>query len=160
MKKIFQLTVAVLAGCALAGCSHDETTETTGPVITLHEPEENQPFTAGNAHGVHLEFDLADESGLNQYKIDIHYGEGHTHSQALQAQPQAARADWSYQKTYEDAKGLKNHHVHVHSDSIPENASLGAYHLGIWATDIHGNESVVYRTFTVVDYPVEDDDED
>ncbi|MDR0582161.1 MAG: DUF4625 domain-containing protein [Prevotellaceae bacterium] len=159
MKKIFLLAIILLMGLAFSNCKHDET---DGPVITLEEPEEGQPFTAGSKHGVHMEFDLEDESGLNQYKIDIHYGGDHTHSLSLQAQPlsELSRAQWSYQKTYDDAKGLKNHHVHVHSDSIPENATLGEYHLGIAATDVHGNETTVYQKFEIVDYEVEDEDED
>ena len=157
MKKIFLLAIILLVGLAFSNCKHDET---NGPVITLEEPEEGQPFTAGSKHGVHMEFDLEDESGLNQYKIDIHYGGGHTHSQSLQTQslPEQSRADWSFQKTYDDAKGLIKHQVHVHSDSIHLNATLGEYHLGIAATDVHGNETTVYRTFNIVDYEVEDDD--
>ncbi|MDR3350049.1 MAG: DUF4625 domain-containing protein [Prevotellaceae bacterium] len=155
MKKIFTFILIAMMGLAFSNCNHDET---NGPEIILEEPEEGQPFTAGSAHGVHMEFDLKDESGLNQYKIDIHYGGGHVHSQALKTQSAAAAVDWSYQKTYDDAKGLKNHHVHVHSDSIPENATLGEYHLGISATDVHGNETTRYRTFTIVDYEVADED--
>ncbi|MDR0694229.1 MAG: DUF4625 domain-containing protein [Prevotellaceae bacterium] len=157
MKKIFPLAILLLMGLAFSHCKHDET---DAPVITLEEPEEGQPFTAGSEHGVHMEFDLEDASGLNWYKIDIHYGGGHSHSLSLQAQPLSEPVQWSYQKTYDDAKGLKNHHVHVHSEAIPANAVLGEYHLGISATDVHGNEATVYRTFEIVDYPVEDDDED
>ncbi|MDR2802130.1 MAG: DUF4625 domain-containing protein, partial [Prevotellaceae bacterium] len=87
MKKFFQLAAILLVGLAFSNCNNDENIETNGPEIILEEPEEEQPFTAGSAHGVHMEFDLADESGLNQYKIDIHYGGGHTHSLSLQAQP-------------------------------------------------------------------------
>ncbi|MDR0414610.1 MAG: DUF4625 domain-containing protein, partial [Prevotellaceae bacterium] len=119
---------ALLAGIAFLGAAcgdADEEKDVTGPQIDLKDPEEGEEFAAGNRHGVHIEFDLADLSGLNAYKVDIHSGAGHSHSKMLKA------VDWSYQKVYDDAKGLKNHHVHVHSDSIPADATLGEYHLGI-----------------------------
>jgi hypothetical protein len=156
MKKIVYFAILALIGLFAITCNKKDT---TGPEIILHEPEPGQPFTAGDAHGVHIEFDLADESGLNQYKIDIHFGGGHTHSSPASARLLDESVEWSYQKTYDDAKNLKNHHVHVHSDSIPANASLGEYHLGILATDLEGNETTVYGTFEIVDYPVEDDED-
>lgn len=139
----------LLAGMAFvaAACSNDDK-DTTGPVITLEEPVDGDTVAAGSKHGVHIEFDLADESGLNTFKIDIHSGAGHSHESQAKA---AETSDWSFLKTYDEAKGLKNHHVHVHSDSIWANATLGDYHFGISATDVHGNESTVWRTIKVVD---------
>jgi hypothetical protein len=127
--------------------------DTTGPEITLTEPEEGEEYAAGSAGGVHIEFDLADVSGLNEYKVDIHSGEGHSHSSLIKA------ASWNYQKAYEDAKGLKNHHAHDNSDTIPADATLGKYHLVFSATDVHGNESVAYRTFKIVAHTEDDHDD-
>jgi hypothetical protein len=141
--------------CATA-CSNDDNKDATGPVITISEPATGDTAHAGEAHGLHMEFDLTDESGLNTYKIDIHSGAGHSHESRLL---KAAATDWSFQKVYEDAKDLKNHHAHIHSDSIPADATLGEYHLGISATDIHGNETSVYVTFQLAE-PDEDDDHD
>jgi hypothetical protein len=136
----------LLAGMAFGAvaCSNDDK-DTTGPVITLAEPEDGETFTAGSKSGVHIEFDLADESGLNTFKVDIHSGEGHSH----ESQAKAAASDWSFQKTYDEAKGLKSHKVHVHSDSIWANATIGDYHFGVSATDVHGNESAIWRTIKV-----------
>jgi hypothetical protein len=151
---------ALLAGLAFfaAACGDkDEEKDVKGPEITLAEPEIDEEFAAGSKSGVHMKFDLADPSGLNWVKIDIHSnsGEGHSHSSLLKA----ATTDWSYQETYDGAKGLKNHHAHIHSDSIPADATLGEYHLGISATDVHGNETTVYRTFVIVDH-LDDDHDD
>ncbi|MDR0546773.1 MAG: DUF4625 domain-containing protein [Dysgonamonadaceae bacterium] len=136
-------------------CDSDNEKDTSGPTITLIEPEKGEEYKAGDADGVHIEFDLADESGIEQYKIDIHDGSGHSHSSTLKAD--AATIAWSYQKVYDDAKGLKNHHVHIHSEAIPEAAKLGDYHLMIYATDVLGNESFVYTTIKIVDHEVEHD---
>ncbi|MDR3365830.1 MAG: DUF4625 domain-containing protein [Prevotellaceae bacterium] len=146
----------LLAGLLFITAACDkEDKDTAGPTITLKEPVEGDTAHAGEAHGLHIELDLADESGLNTYKIDIHYGEGHSHESLLKA----AANNWSYQKTYDNAKGLKNYHVHVHSDSIPANATLGEYHFGISATDVHGNETSVYRTFHLVEHDEDDHDD-
>jgi hypothetical protein len=153
-KAIFYAVIA-LVGLFLIACSKDAAKDTTGPVITLTEPEAGEAFTAGDPDGVHLEFDLEDESGINQYKIDIHYGGGHSHN----IKPTAAGVSWSYQKVYDDRKGQLNAHIHIHSEAIPADAQLGDYHLGISATDIHGNESHVYATFTLVDTPTDHDED-
>jgi hypothetical protein len=159
MKTIYYTMMIVCAGFALAACS-EETKDVTGPSIQLEEPTEDQPFTADGTHEVHIEFDLADESGINEYTIEIHYADG-GHSHAPQ-QAAAAAADereaWSYKRVYADKSGQKNAHVHVHSDVIPANARLGDYHLGVIATDVAGNESQVYCTIELVDYLVEDND--
>ncbi|MDR0565560.1 MAG: DUF4625 domain-containing protein [Prevotellaceae bacterium] len=150
-----------LAGWALfaTACSNDDK-DTTGPVITVDEPVNGDTAHAGEAHGLHIEFDLKDESELNTYKIDIHSGAGHSHSTSLL---KAVANDWSYQKMVKMdtvEQGLKNHRVHVHSDSIPANATLGEYHLGILATDVHGNESSQYITFYLAEPDDDHDDHD
>jgi hypothetical protein len=161
MRKIMYYAFMAMLSFTVAACK-DETKDTKGPDVTIGEPEKGEEFTVGTASGIHIEFDLADESGIGQYKIDIHDAIGHTHD-AISAVRTAAGAGvaWEYLKVYDDAAGLKNHHVHVHSDSIPADALLGNYHLAVRATDIHGNETYVATTFVLVDHEVEHDhDED
>ncbi|MDR3235190.1 MAG: DUF4625 domain-containing protein [Prevotellaceae bacterium] len=157
MKRIMYYASVALLSFTVAACSEEEAKDTSGPVVTLGEPEKGEEFTAGSAGGVHMEFDLADESGIGQYSIDIHSAaDGHSHSSVVHTSANTGVA-WGYQKVYDDATGLKNHHVHVHSDSIPANALLGDYHLAVRATDIHGNETYVATTFVLVDHEVDDD---
>jgi hypothetical protein len=153
-KSNFYLILLAVISLLAVSCGKDSEKDTSGPVITLIEPEEGEEYKVGDEDGVHLEFDVADESGLGQYKIDIHDGSGHTHAST---KADDAPVAWSYQKIYDDAKGLKNHHVHIHSEAIPQNAKLGAYHLMIYATDALGNESFVYTTINLVDHDVEHD---
>lgn len=155
--KTFCFYAALLpAGWALfaTACSNDDK-DAKGPVITVYEPANGDTAHAGEEHGLHMEFDLADESGLNTYKIDIHNGAHGSHGSRL---IKATSKDWSYDTVYY-AKNLKNKSVHVHSDSIPADATLGEYHLGIFATDVHGNESSVYITFYLA-APDDDDEHD
>ncbi|MDR3189200.1 MAG: DUF4625 domain-containing protein [Prevotellaceae bacterium] len=156
--KTFCYSAALLSAGLLffvTACNENEK-DVTKPVITVEEPAEGDTVHAGEAHGLHMEFDLEDESGLNEYKVDVHYGGDHSHSSYVKT----TGTGWSFQKTYGDAKGLRNHHAHHHSDSIPADAALGEYHLGILATDVHGNEASVYRTFTLVAPDNHDHDHD
>jgi len=163
MRKIMYYASMALLSFTVAACSSsdDETKDTTGPVITLGEPEEGEEFTAGSASGVHMEFDLADESGIGQYRIDIHDAAGHVHAESSAVRlAEGAGVSWAYDITYDDAKGLKNHHVHVHSEAIPTDAKLGDYHLAFWASDIYGNEALAAVTFALVDHEVEHEHDD
>ncbi|MDR2814724.1 MAG: DUF4625 domain-containing protein [Prevotellaceae bacterium] len=154
-KAFFYSAALLLGGLAFFATACDDE-DATGPVITVEEPLNGDSVQAGEEHGLHMEFDLEDESGLNTYKIDIHSGAGHSHPSPLKVES----TGWSFQKVYEDAKNLKNHHVHIHSDSVPADAR-GDYHLGISATDVHGNESSVYITFVVAEHVYgEHEDED
>ena len=44
-----------------SSCDNDDSSDTTKPLIELHEPEEGQALEIGNEHGVHFEMDLSDE---------------------------------------------------------------------------------------------------
>lgn len=55
-----------------SSCDNDDSSDTTKPLIELHEPEEGQALEIGNEHGVHFEMDLSDDVMLKSYKIEIH----------------------------------------------------------------------------------------
>ena len=146
MKTKFFLYVAIFA-LAAAACSDDK--DTTGPEITLLQPANEDAFARGDE--ISIEFDLADPSGINEYKIDIHYaGEGHehAHSQALGVTPThedggEEEEPWKFQETYTDQKGKTFAHVEL-TVPVPDNIHGGEYHLGILATDAESNESEAY----------------
>ncbi|MDR0692769.1 MAG: DUF4625 domain-containing protein [Prevotellaceae bacterium] len=145
--KIF-LYVAIFA-LAAAACNDDK--DTTGPKITLLQPENEAAFARGGE--LLIEFRLDDPSGINAYKIDIHYaGEGHehAHSQALSITPahedgeeEEHEEPWEFLEAYTDQKGKTSAHVEK-TLTIPDDIHGGEYHLGILATDTEGNESQVY----------------
>ena len=55
-----------------SSCDNDDSSDTTKPLIELHEPEEGQALEIGNEHRVHFEMDLSDDVMLKSYKIEIH----------------------------------------------------------------------------------------
>ena len=65
-----------------SSCDNDDSSDTTKPLIELHEPEEGQALEIGNEHGVHFEMDLSDDVMLKSYKIEIHSNFDH-HSHGI-----------------------------------------------------------------------------
>lgn len=151
IKKKLLAALIMLSFVAFSACSDDkDPSDTTGPTITLESPNKGDTFHRGK--DIHIEFDLEDEDGINNYKVDIHWGEGHDHrSSAMNRTSASQDVAWSYQKVYDDKKGQKNAHVHIHTNEIPDNAKLGEYHFGILATDISGNESRKYISIQIVE---------
>jgi hypothetical protein len=142
MKTTSFLNAAIFAVVLSAACSSDD--DTTGPEIKLLQPVNEAAFMRGDR--VTIEFDLADPSGINAYKIDIHYAAGdhaHTHALRAAAAEEDSEEPWSYQASYDDRKGQPSAHVTL-TAVVPNNAQEGEYHLGILATDVLGNESQVY----------------
>jgi hypothetical protein len=145
MKTTHFFYVAIFA-LTLAACSDEK--DTVGPEITLVQPENEASFTRGEI--IFAKFDLADPSGINVYKIDIHYaGDGHTHDAHSNALSVTATSEeeeeheWSVQEIYYDQKGKTSAHVELELP-IPNDIHGGEYHFGILATDAEGNESKVY----------------
>jgi uncharacterized lipoprotein YbaY len=158
MNTKFFFYVAIFA-LTLAACSDEK--DTTGPEIKLIQPEApyGAELTFARGDSITIEFTLADPSGINVYKIDIHYaGDGHTHdahSHALSATATPEEEDeheepWSFQKDYDDQKGKTSAHVTL-TLPIPDDIHGGEYHLGILATDAEGNESKVYIDIDIVE---------
>jgi hypothetical protein len=147
MKTKFFLYTAIFA-LTVAACSDDK--DTTGPEITLVQPANEDAFTRGET--VTIEFTLTDPSGINSYKVDIHYGGGeHAHSHALSATltHEEEEEPWEYENIQDGQaydgykKGETSAHVTL-TPTVPPNAQEGEYHLGILATDMAGNESQKY----------------
>lgn len=151
IKKFLSATLVTLFIVGFTACSDDkDVSDTEGPKISLDEPSNGESFKRGK--DIHIEFDLEDESGINNYKVDVHWGEGHSHkSSTLEQGTTPQDIPWSYQKVYDDKKGQVKAHVHIHSEEIPENAKIGEYHFGILATDLIGNESRKYISIQIVE---------
>ena len=122
-----------------SSCDNDDSSDTTKPLIELHEPEEGQALEIGNEHGVHFEMDLSDDVMLKSYKIEIHSNfDHHSHGGNSRAAQKTA-------------------HIHHHDIVIPANATAGDYHLMVYCTDAAGNESYIARNIKLSN-EVEDED--
>lgn len=159
MKTKFYLPIICLLAMAsfvLTSCDKDEDSDTTKPLIQLHEPEEGQALQIGNVHGIHFDMDLTDDVMLKSYKIDIHSNfDNHPHSRSNDA-GNAETVVFTFNRSY-DVSGQKTAHVHHHDIVIPANATPGAYHLMVYCTDAAGNESYIARNI-VLSNDVEDED--
>ena len=69
--KIYFTTILVISVLAFFSCDKEDS-DTTKPMIDLHEPAEGQALLIGSEKGVHFEMDLSDDVMLKSYKIDIH----------------------------------------------------------------------------------------
>ena len=126
-----------------SSCDNDASSDTTKPLIELHEPEEGQALEIGNEHGVHFEMDLSDDVMLKSYKIEIHSNFDH-HSHGGNSRAVQETVDFSFNRSY-DVSGQKTAHIHHHDIVIPANATAGDYHLMVYCTDAAGNESYIAR---------------
>ena len=97
-----------------SSCDNDDSSDTTKPLIELHEPEEGQALEIGNEHGVHFEMDLSDDVMLQSYKIEIHSNfDHHSHGKSRAAATGEATVDFSFNRSY-DISGKKTAHIHHH----------------------------------------------
>ena len=70
--KLYLPIISLLAMSVFAFISCDDSdSDTTKPVIELHEPEEGQELKIGGENGVHFEMDLSDDVMLKSYIISI-----------------------------------------------------------------------------------------
>lgn len=149
---LFAASLAILTLLSYSCGDDKDTTDTTGPKITLKSPSNDDAFHIGDR--IDISFDMEDESGINNYKIDIHWGEDHEHKSASSGTRISELPEtkvWSYQKVFDDKKGQKNAEILISTDQIPDNTKGGHYHLGILATDLSGNETRKYIEITIED---------
>lgn len=152
-KKLFLAALFMATPLFFFSCSDDDDAkDTTGPTITLNKPTDDEAFHLGE--NIEIDFSLADESGINNYKVDIHWaGDGHVHTSSVTIKvDEAEGTEWAYQKVYEDKKGQKTAHLIITTDEIPTGTKGGHYHLGILATDLAGNETRKYIEIEIEDH--------
>lgn len=153
--KFYFPIICLLAMSSFVFISCDESdSDTTKPVIELHEPQEGQALEIGNDHGVHFDMDLSDDGMLKSYMIEIHSNfDHHPHGRSISAE---GTESFSFNRSY-DISGKKTAHIHHHDIVIPANATPGDYHLMVYCTDAAGNESYIARNI-VLSRDVEDED--
>ena len=82
--KLYLPIISLLAMFVFVFISCDDSdSDTTKPVIELHEPEEGQALKIGSEYGVHFEMDLSDDVMLKSYMIEIHSNfDHHSHGKS------------------------------------------------------------------------------
>lgn len=150
MKKSLYISLALIAFPLFTSCNDDDDKgkDTQGPKITLYTPADGQHMHKGDE--LIVKFQLADESGIQSYKLDIHSAAGHTHEHDDHVHTRAEELkNWSYQKVYTDMKGQKEADVQLDLGKVPTDIKGGDYHLGVLATDSFGNETQHFITIEV-----------
>ena len=108
--KLYLPIISLLAMSVFVFISCDDSdSDTTKPVIELHEPEEGQALKIGSEYGVHFEMDLSDDVMLKSYMIEIHSNfDHHSHGKSRGA---GQTTDFSSTKSY-DISGKKTAHIY------------------------------------------------
>jgi hypothetical protein len=147
MKKIKFIAVILAALAFTFQACTTEDPDTEPPVIEVQSPADHEHFHAGDV--ITFEATFTDNIALSQFKIDIHFGEGHDHKSANHDDDEI---EWHF----EYIGDLSGTSQQVSMDiPIPHNAKHGEYHFMVFCTDEAGNESLVN-----LEIEVEDDDHD
>src|SRR5690554_389103 len=176
MKKgyaLFLMSLVVLGGTLLTSCEKEEI-DNEKPVIRLIAPEEDEAIRPGS--DIHFDVEFSDNVALGSYKVNIHWGEGHTHSATLSTR--AEEEGEPFERTWlerefialgdEPIAGKRSVTVHHHHIVIPETITVngvekpikeGHYHFMVYCTDEAGQEAFVAREI-VISYDAEEHDHD
>ena len=101
--KNYFIAILAISAATFFSCDNNDS-DTTKPVIELHEPAEGQALLIGSEEGVHFEMDLSDDVMLKSYKIDIHNNFDH-HSHGRTRVERGGTA-FSFNRSY-DVSGQK-----------------------------------------------------
>lgn len=162
MKKrnVLFLTSLVILGSSLFVSCEKEEVDIEKPVIRLMAPEEEEAIRPGS--DLHFDVEFSDNVALGSYKINIHWGEGHTHSATLSTR--AEEDSEPFEKTWlesdfialgdEPIAGKRSASVHHHHIVIPETVNgkplkEGHYHFMVYCTDQSGLESFVAHEIVI-----------
>ena len=138
---LFFISVLVLTG--FVACSSDDNEGAKELTVTIESPKNDQEFEPGDTFT--LKATITAEAGIEEVKIDIHYGEGHTHTSSLSLRDTATEesSSWSFQEVITDAAGKKSYQL-TRTILVPEDAPHGHYHVGVLVTDKEKQELKKY----------------
>ncbi|PKP11005.1 MAG: hypothetical protein CVU09_04285 [Bacteroidetes bacterium HGW-Bacteroidetes-4] len=148
MKKQILLITAIVV--ALISCKKEDV-DNTAPEINLAQPVFDQTIAIGSA--IPFEATFTDDVALKAYKIDIHSAQEHVHTKYAKLNLNEGHP-WTYEKSWEFETGLTQSEVKHHLIAVPDSimgkegflepVMPGEYHMGIFCTDISGNENHVF----------------
>ena len=136
MKKIAQLSFAIISFLSIVSCSDDDSAvDTTKPTIEIVSPTNDQEIEPGTTFG--FKANLADNSGLASYKIEVHSADdGHHHK----GNNQTLGEKFAFEVTRQVPNEAKNFKAEEEIE-VPATATEGHYHVGITVLDTFGNQN-------------------
>lgn len=159
MKTRLRLFLPVfIAAVLFTSCSEDDDAviDTEAPEITINEPHDGDAIAPGSE--MHFEATFSDNVELRSYKIEIHSDfDEHTHAMYKSSHDVNP---WSYEETFIIPAGRTTYdsdrHIDIPLEFNEAPISEGRYHLGVYVTDVAGNEAQAFLEFEIGD----DHDED
>jgi hypothetical protein len=136
--KIYFLLVFFISATMLS-CSKDKA-DNEKPEIELISPKIGDEFHMGD--NIHFEANFSDNIELKEFKIDIHFDDGHDHKSMHEGD------EWDY--NYIGELSGKNRSIHLDID-IPDGIHHGDYHFLVFCTDTEGNEAMISVELTIED---------
>lgn len=143
----YQALLVLFAIILIFNACKDDDVDNTPPVISIIEPADDEHLSIGS--DIHFECDFSDDVELHSYKIEIHDNfDGHNHEKSVHMVKEE-EVPFSYSNSWTFDEGLENSLIHHHKIVIPDSidgvpVAHGAYHFGVYCTDIAGNESHVF----------------
>lgn len=148
MKKQILLIAAIAV--ALVSCKKEDV-DNTAPEINLVQPVFDQIIAIGSS--ISFEATFTDNVALKAYKIDIHSAEGHVHTKYAKLNLNEGHP-WTYENSWVFETGLTQSEVKHNLIEVPDSimgeegflepVMPGEYHMGVFCTDISGNENYVF----------------
>ncbi|MGE4290265.1 MAG: DUF4625 domain-containing protein [Salinivirgaceae bacterium] len=145
-----QIILMAILALALVSCEK-ENVDNTSPEIILVQPVFDQIIAIGST--IPFEATFTDNVALKAYKIDIHSAEGHVHTKYAKLNLSEGHP-WTYEKSWDFEMGLTQSEVKHHLIEVPDSimgeegflepVMPGEYHMGVFCTDMSGNENHVF----------------
>lgn len=157
-KSVITILELLFVSLLIVSCEKDDV-DNTPPVINLVQPVTESEYHLGDT--VPFECDFSDDVELNAYKVEIHYGEDHDHKSVVLDHDSEEGEEWTYTHNANFDLGETNVTVTltdiVVPDSIEHNGVMepileGEYHIGVYCTDVAGNQSEYFTTIDVGDH--------
>jgi uncharacterized membrane protein len=141
MRLITTIIFVATAYLIITSCSKDKA-DNVKPTINLISPSDHDQFHPGET--ISFEANFSDDTELSQFKIDIHFNDGHEHKSIA-----GVKQEWDYEHIGELSGKTQNIQMEI---EIPEDAAHGEYHFMVFCTDKAGNES-----FVAIEIEIEDE---
>ena len=151
MKKTIITLTSILLLATFSACDNDKDNNDALPSIIYLSPDKDAHYLTGGT--LEVASDIKAEAGINQIKIDIHYGEGHSHDSTTEHDDhdhdhEAPQNGWSESKIITSATNKISYSL-SESFVIPTDIATGHYHVGILVTDKNNQETKEYRTIEI-----------
>lgn len=148
MKKLLTSFSIFALVVIFSACDNNDKANEDKPIVNYVAPTNNQTFLLGDTLKVQAE--IKADAGINQIKVDIHYGENHSHDAATISLSNASNPTnaWQEGTIITDAIGKLSYQLDI-AYIIPDTIATGHYHVGILITDKQNREVKEYRTVEI-----------